>query len=150
MTDYDANTMQKLLRAFSQFRKSGWHDRQIAGYNPSEIKVLMAIRHETNEEKPDMKVSEISSILRVTSPTVTQIINKLEKDDLVERNTDPVDRRAVNIHLTEKGIEVTNEARKAFTETFAGLIDHLGEDDSEKLAELLNKVFNYFEHTYRQ
>ncbi|OIK15146.1 hypothetical protein BIV60_10485 [Bacillus sp. MUM 116] len=144
MTDLESTTAQKLLKVFMQFRKTGWHDRKIAGYNPSEFKVLATIQRGISEGRPNMKVSEISQKLQVTPPTVTQIINILEKDGLVERQIDPDDRRAVKIKLSEKGMEATIQARKAFAETFRGLIDHLGEEDSEKLAELLSKVIEYF------
>jgi DNA-binding MarR family transcriptional regulator len=146
MEDLENPIAQKLLKSFSQFRKTGWHEKQIAGLNPSDIKVLFAIKHSAVEGKTDIKVSEISSILHVTAPTVTQIINKLEKDGLVIRNIDPADRRAVNIRLTEKGLEITNQARKIFLESFTGLVEFLGEEDSEKLAELLTKVFHYFQN----
>ena len=144
MADLESTTAQKLLKAFMQFRKTGWHDRKIAGYNPSEFKVLAAIYQGPNDEKADMKVSEISQKLHVTPPTVTQIINTLEKDGLVERTVDPNDRRAVKINLTPNGETAVIQARKAFFESFSGLIDHLGEEDSEKLAELLTKVIDYF------
>jgi DNA-binding MarR family transcriptional regulator len=143
MADLESSTAQKLLKAFMQFRKTGWHEKKIAGYNPSEFKVLVTIKHGT-EEKSDMKVSEISQKLHVTPPTVTQIINVLEKDGLVERSTDTEDRRAVKIKLTQAGMAVTEQAKKAFSETFSGLIDYLGEEESEQLANLLFKVQHYF------
>jgi DNA-binding MarR family transcriptional regulator len=149
MENSENPTAQKLFKALSQFRKTGWHDKQIAGLNPSEIKVLLTIKHGARDGKTDLKVSEISSILHVTAPTVTQIINKLEKDDLVIRNIDPADRRAVKISLTENGMEITDQARKIFSESFTGLVEFLGEEDSEKLAELLTKVFHFFENYYR-
>ncbi|MGZ4160878.1 MAG: MarR family winged helix-turn-helix transcriptional regulator [Neobacillus sp.] len=144
MADLDSATAQKLLKSFMQFRKTGWHEKKIAGYNPSEFKVLVTIKHGANDEKTEMKISEISQILQVTSPTVTQVINILEKDGLVERTVDPDDRRAVKIRLTPAGIKVTEEARKLFFETFTGLIDYLGEEESEQLANLLAKVHQYF------
>jgi DNA-binding MarR family transcriptional regulator len=144
MADIDSATAQKLLKSFMQFRKTGWHEKKIAGYNPSEFKVLATIKQGANDQKTEMKLSEISQILQVTPPTVTQIINILEKDGLVERTVDPNDRRAVKIRLTIKGVEVTKQARKAFSETFTGLIDYLGEEESEQLANLLAKVHQYF------
>lgn len=149
MADIESATAQNLLKAFMQFRKTGWHDKKIAGYNPSEFKVLVTIKHGANDENTEMKVSEISKILQVTPPTVTQIINVLEKDGLVERTTDPEDRRAVKIKLTQEGLEVTENARRAFGETFMGLIDFLGEEDSQMLAELLTKVHQYFNQLSR-
>lgn len=144
MAQIDSETAQKLINTFMQFRKTGWHTKKIAGFNPSEYKLMAVIRQGMSEGNGVMKVSEISQKLHVTPPTVTQLINVLEKDGFVERTIDPDDRRAVKIKLTEKGLELTEQARKAFREKFLGLIDHLGEEDSLKLAELLTKVNEYF------
>jgi hypothetical protein len=35
VADIDSATAQKLLKAFMQFRKTAWHNKKIAGYNPS-------------------------------------------------------------------------------------------------------------------
>lgn len=144
MIDMDSPAAQKLLKAFMQFKKKGWHEDKIGGYNPSEFKVLAAIQRHANENETEMKVSEISQVLQVSSPTVTQIINGLEKSGLVERNIDPDDRRAVKIKLTPAGLEATAKARKAFTDQFLGLIEFLGEEESAHLADLLLKVHDYF------
>jgi DNA-binding MarR family transcriptional regulator len=144
LADLDSPTAQKLLQTFMQFQKTDWHDKKIAGYNPSEFKVLAAIEQGCNDKKRDMKVSEISKKLHVTPPTVTQIINILEKDGLVERSINQHDRRAVWIKLTAKGRKVTKQAKEQFTENFLGLIDYLGEKESEQLADLLSKVIDYY------
>lgn len=144
MADIESITAQKLLKSFMQFRKTGWHDKKIAGFNPSEFRVLAAIQREANDKNTKMKVSEISQLLQVTPPTITQIINVLEKNGLIERTVDPEDRRAVKIRLTLAGMKATKDARKAFSKTFTGLIDFLGEEESNHLAELLFKVQHYY------
>ena len=143
MAHFESETAQKLVKAFQQFRKTGWHEKKIAGFNPSEFRVLALIQR-ANEHNSEMKVSEISQKLKVTPPTVTQIINVLEKDGFIERTIHPEDRRAVNISLTKAGFQATERARKAFSDTFLGLIDYLGEEESLQLAELLSKVHDYF------
>jgi len=143
MAGNENETAQKLIKAFQQFRKAGRQEKKIAGFNPSEFRVLFLIQR-ANENNREMKVSEISQKLRVTPPTVTQIINGLEKDGYIERTINPEDRRAVKISLTEAGLSATEQARKSFNETFLGLIDYLGEKDSEQLADLLFKVHDYF------
>lgn len=144
MADLESETAHKLLNSFMQFRKMNWHQKKIIGYKPSEIKLLFAIKKGLTTSNADMKVSEISKILKVTAPTVTQLINDLEKDDLVTRMTDPSDRRVVRIKLTEKGLIITEKAKEAFFQSFSGLIDYLGEEESNQLADLLSKVFLYF------
>jgi DNA-binding MarR family transcriptional regulator len=144
----DANinpTAQKLLGALWQFRRAEWHQRSFAGYKPSEIKVLFCIKKGMSPSIPEIKVSEISKRLHVTSPTVTQLIKGLEANGLIERNIDPEDRRSVDIKLTEKGEMITQQAAASFEESVNGLIEYLGEEQSNQLAELLLKAFRYYD-----
>ncbi|MEH7097772.1 MarR family winged helix-turn-helix transcriptional regulator [Neobacillus vireti] len=149
MAHFESETAQKLMKAFQQFRKTGWHEKKIAGFNPSEFRVL-ALLQRANENNSELKVSEISQKLRVTPPTVTQIINVLERDGFIERTIHPADRRSVKISLTKEGLQATEQARQKFANTFLGLIDYLGEAESVQLAELLFKVHDYFNQLENQ
>ncbi|MGH2510206.1 MAG: MarR family winged helix-turn-helix transcriptional regulator [Ktedonobacteraceae bacterium] len=136
--DRDINpTTLKLMQAFREFYRSAWQDRPVSGCKPSEIRVLFCIRH------GQMKVSEISKLLHVTSPSVTQLLKGLETNGLIERHINPTDRRAVGIKLTEKGETLIKQSTKAFTQSMDGLVEYLGEEESHQLAELLSKAFRY-------
>jgi DNA-binding MarR family transcriptional regulator len=135
---------QKLLKAFMQFHKAQWHQRSVAGCKPSEIRVLFCIKKSVKPDTPEIKVSEISKLLQVTSPTITQLLKGLEANGLIERHIDPADRRAVGITLTEKGERVTEQAAEAFSASLHGLIEYLGEEQSNQLAELLSRVSRYY------
>lgn len=135
---------QKLMSALMQFRRLGWHQRTIAGCKPSEIRVLFCIKKGVKPNASDIKVSEISKRLHVTSPTITQLLKGLEANGLIKRHIDQDDRRAVGITLTEKGEWVTQQAEESFTATLHGLTEYLGEEQSNQLAELLFKAFRYF------
>ncbi len=56
-----------------------------------------------------LKMNELSRHLMVTGGNVTGIVDPLEKDGLVERMSEPADRRAYRVRLTRAG-------RKAFAE----------------------------------
>jgi len=143
--DRDTNaTAQKLLGALDQFARAEWHHRTVAGCKPSEIRVLFCIKKGAKPDTHTMKVSEISKALHVTSPTITQLLKGLEANGLVERHIDPADRRSVDVRLTEKGEMVVQRAWEVFSTSLHGLIEYLGEEQSNQLAELLPKVFRYF------
>jgi DNA-binding MarR family transcriptional regulator len=145
MTVQTNATAQKLLQALDQFHRIKWHEHQtFAGCKPSEIKVLFCIKNGAKAGIP-MKVSEISKRMQVTSPTITQLLNSLEPNGFVERLIDPEDRRSVGIKLTKKGECVTERAWEGFLTTLQGLIEYLGEEDSEQLTDLLGKVLHYIE-----
>jgi DNA-binding MarR family transcriptional regulator len=135
---------QKLFNSFDRFSKLNWNQSPIPELKRSEVFTLFSIKRAIDEKNSKIKVSDISKMLDVAPPTVTQLITGLEKNGYVERKLNREDRRAVIIELTEKGDEAINKAFNEFFKYFQGLVECLGCDKSNELAELLNMVFNYF------
>ncbi|WP_164779452.1 MarR family winged helix-turn-helix transcriptional regulator [Paenibacillus kobensis] len=143
-------TIQQLHDAFLLFSKAEWRQRTIRGFNRSEIRVLFSIMESEKAGVPKMKVSDIGKKMMVTTPTITQLMKRLIESELVERTVDPDDKRSVGIELTDKGRQIAMEADEQLNESIDGLIDHLGADDSMKLAELLTKTFHYYYERNRE
>lgn len=138
-------TAHELIRAFRQLRHVNWSGRRpVEGCTRSETMLLLAIRRSMSAGSAGLKVSEISGMLRVSLPTVTQTVNLLVARGLLERSSDPDDRRAVRIRLTEAGQRETELAEEAMLEGMKGLIDHLGHERSMQLIELLDDVAAYY------
>lgn len=138
-------TSQNLYEAFVRLRKINWINwSSNSQLKASDIRVLFCIYHEPQSDPQGMMVSQISSCLHVTSPTVTQLIKELEAKGLVERAMDESDRRVIRVRLTADGIDVVTKAQEVVSEAFHGLTEYLGEQDSEQLAVLLSKVFRYY------
>ena len=144
MEQTKTTTEQKLMRTLMQFNKMSWHQQPVAGCKPSEVRVLFCIKKGRNPHSPEMKVSEISKCLHVTSPTITQALKSLEANGLIERHIDPIDRRAIGVILTEKGEQVVQQAIDEFLASTRGLIDYLGEEQTNQLIDLLSSMFRYF------
>ncbi|CAH1196340.1 MULTISPECIES: MarR family winged helix-turn-helix transcriptional regulator [Paenibacillus] len=155
---------RKLLYSIMQFNKGKWRQHKPHGRNHNEIMVLACLLHgahpgeriDWRDNPPDfdsgpepnprgLKVSEISALLRVKSPTITPVIRGLEDEGLVERTMDEEDRRAVRITITEAGRKIIQAAHEERMEIFNKLVAHLGEEDSLQLAELLTKVYSFFD-----
>ncbi|OXM82974.1 MarR family winged helix-turn-helix transcriptional regulator [Paenibacillus rigui] len=136
---------QELMRAFRQFGRASWQHRSVDGMKSSEMMTLFCIRRHMKPDSSGMKVSEISGLLQVTSPTVTQMINSMEEQGLVERAMDPSDRRAVRVKLTDKGEQLAAKMSETMSASFNGLVEHLGEEQSRQLAVLLNKACEYYD-----
>lgn len=107
--------------------------------------LLVCIARAASSAKQGLKVSEISRYLGLTPPTVTQLINSLEAKELVERQPDPSDRRVVRIRLTKQGKIITRKGRDHMNATLNRLVEYLGEEESDQLAELLLKVYTFME-----
>jgi DNA-binding MarR family transcriptional regulator len=137
---------RKLIEVFMLFNKMNWnHQPMEPKKKHSELRLLVVIKRMGKQSDEGVKVSELSRFLRVTSPTVTQLLNQLEETGLVVRKEDPKDRRAVRVSLTVEGDETAKNALRGYMDRMNGLVDYLGEDDTENLTRLLKKVSVYFE-----
>jgi DNA-binding MarR family transcriptional regulator len=143
------SSAQKLLEVFVRFRRlHTWQNSyaitSVSGLTPREMILMSYVKEGMGVDGQGVTVSELSNNLNVASPTITQQINNLETHGYVERSIDKDDRRVVRIRLTEKGLQAQQKASAAFLATVNGLVEYLGEEDSERLAELMTKVFQYF------
>ncbi len=143
MTVNKDQSVQELISVFTRFDKLDWDRKTIEGYKPSEIRVLTCIKQNT-QYMSEIKVSEISRQLNVTTPSVTPILNKLEQHALITRRIDENDRRVILITLTNEGRSIANSALTHLNQTFTQLEEYIGLDDSKELTRLLTKVYEFF------
>lgn len=81
-------------------------------------------------EEGDMTIGDLSNKMYLAFSTTTDLIDRMEKNQLVERVRDKRDRRVVRIHLLDKGskiIEDVLERRRAY------LREMLSDLDQEKI-----------------
>ncbi|OAB42836.1 MarR family winged helix-turn-helix transcriptional regulator [Paenibacillus glacialis] len=136
---------EKLFIAIKRFNKAGFSHNAIKGVKPSEVILMFCLQKKREPNTAGLRVSEISEILGVTSPTVTQLLKELDAKGFIERTMDQEDRRAVRIKLSKKGKEVVQEALALTEASFSGLIHYLGEEESNQLVDLLIKACQYYE-----
>lgn len=63
-------------------------------------------------EEGDMTIGELSSKMYLACSTTTDLIDRMEKNNLVIRIKDTNDRRVVRIHLLEEGARIIDEVIK--------------------------------------
>jgi DNA-binding PadR family transcriptional regulator len=71
---------------------------------------------------------------------VTTVVDSLEEAGLVRREIDPGNRRAIRLHLTDRGMAVRNDMREARRQAAEDLFAHLSDADRRALAGLLTKL----------
>jgi DNA-binding MarR family transcriptional regulator len=98
----------------------------------SQIRCLNAIGNDEGR-----KMQEIAARLDIKLPAMSQIVERLVQRGLVDRRTDPSDRRVTRLHLTEEAKGLINTAR-------AARLDHLQEAASElgpeKIARMIDDL----------
>lgn len=81
----------------------------------------------------------------VTSATMTERLDRLERRGLIRRRPAPQDRRSLLIELTSPGRAVIDKAAEDLAETEAGLLAGLSTADRDALAALLAKLASTLE-----
>ena len=71
---------------------------------------------------------------------MTSRLDRLERAGYVERRTDPSDRRALLVRLTELGHEVADRTLEANLEWQQQLLAGLSDDDQTRLARILRDL----------
>ena len=81
----------------------------------------------------------------VTSGTMTNRVDRLERRGLVERSPDPHDRRGVIVELTDSGKRTVDAAMADLLERERQLLAELPARQRTELANLLRRLLSPFE-----
>ena len=110
-------------------RLAGWEDRELT---MSQLRVLFILNGD-----PGMTAGNLAERLSVRPSTVTGIVDRLVKQELVERRADPDDRRMVRNFLSTTGERLINEFTSAATEFIKSFLEPLSDSElSEALTGL--------------
>jgi DNA-binding MarR family transcriptional regulator len=78
---------------------------------------------------------ELAAIEQVAPPTITAVVDKLEKLGLVTREADGSDRRVTRVRATPTGLDQLDEVRNRRTSWLAFRLTALTDDERRRLAE---------------
>lgn len=92
------------------------------------------------EQIGDLSLSELSEKIRAQNSTVTGIIDRMERENLVVRERSKEDRRVVYIRLTPKGRRLAEEIPVEPMEVFRGALESLSAAEVRELVKILGKV----------
>ncbi len=88
----------------------------------------------------DLSLTELSERIRAQNSTVTGIIDRMEREDLVVRERSKEDRRVVYIRLSEKGARLARQIQVEPMEIFRGALLSLSHADLKDLLRIMNKL----------
>jgi len=89
-------------------------------------------------ELENSNIKEIAKVLKLDSPTITPIVQKLEKMNLVKRQRSDKDERVVVVSLTKNGIDL--ETQVADIQNKVACRTHLNPKDFKELKNTLNQL----------
>ena len=94
-----------------------------------------------NREKPPT-MGEISTELNTPLSTATRIIDWLVQTKIVERVSDPDDRRVVRIGIAEKGWELNHLIMDYYKKKIEELMTHFSAEEQTQLIHLSSKLLD--------
>ena len=96
--------------------------------------VLMTI--EEHGQNGTIYVSDLAAAVKQPLPAVSRALRQLEQDGLIERITDPNDRRKTLVHVTEKGLASSRQCELALSGYFDRVARRLTPQQLTQLQEL--------------
>ncbi len=105
---------------------------QLTGPQLTVVKILETIG--------ELSLTELSERIRAQNSTVTGIIDRMERENLVVRERSTEDRRVVKIRLTPKGMDLARDVPVEPMVIFRSALLALSKDEMQDLLKILLKV----------
>jgi DNA-binding MarR family transcriptional regulator len=131
------NAFRELIRTFGLAQRVMQPYFARFGISGSQWGVLRNLYHTEQEGKPRLRLSELSSRLLIRPPSVTGIVDRLERAGLVVRHGSTADLRAKQVGLTDAGHELVERILEVHEEQMQKVLAGLSEAEQAELYRLL-------------
>lgn len=91
-------------------------------------------------EHGDMTIGDLSNKMFLAFSTTTDLVDRMEKNDLVVRIREEQDRRVVRIKLLKEGERIIEEVIKKRQDYLENVLTNFSEDEAAQFALLLEKL----------
>jgi DNA-binding MarR family transcriptional regulator len=135
MNERTIRVEENLRRVCYKIKKKGREILNDVDITPPQFEALQFLIHEEN-----MTIGELSTKMYLACSTVTDLLDRMERNDLVKRIKDENDRRIVRVSVLPKGHELLNsviETRRLYVDSILSQLD-------EKAIEEIDDAFNIF------
>ncbi len=136
---------KRLLESINSVKKVIGHNKPNMCVSQGEFFMLKMILEIKNLEG-NVNMSSLSAKLGTSNAAVSQMISGLETKDLVARTMSKLDRRIIDVAITNKGEQFLNEASTHFNHALDMVAEKLGKEDTEQLIHLMDKLCIAFDH----
>ena len=107
------------------------------GLRPVDFSVLTLIAH-----NPGITSRQICAALDILPPNLVGMIKSLDKRGLIERRPHPSDGRAMGVHLTSEGTDLTAQAEATVAQLEQDASGRLTATERKTLIRLLQKIYD--------
>jgi DNA-binding MarR family transcriptional regulator len=140
---YIESIMHNFLKIKKHLMQNSRNLVHASDIKPSEQMLLFKLNHLIKDKK--IIVTDIVNILELAPSTVSFTLNSLESNGYIERTLNKDNRREIYVSLTDKGKSILKDIKQRNYHFMGKLINHLGENDAQKLVDLLEKTVLFLE-----
>jgi DNA-binding MarR family transcriptional regulator len=134
--------INRIARLFSRI---GEERVRVLGFGVGQFPVLMSLK-----DREQMAQKDLVSIARIEQPTMAQMLNRMERDGLVERNPDPRDGRVTLFSLTPAARSKLPALRAVLRQGNSEALSSFSEDEVALLSSLLTRVLENLERVVEE
>ncbi len=112
---------------------------------PPQFEALLLLR-----QHGDMTIGELGNKMYLASSTATDLIDRMERNGLVERVRDGKDRRVVRLRMLDKGREMilrVMESRRIYLDK---ILASVSEEDKKVLVSSLQSIYDLMKEEYEK
>jgi len=125
-------TLRQISRAMSIYSKS--LDKHY-GLTAPQLIILQELSHSSQ-----IAIGEIARKISLSQATVTDIIDRLETKDLVQRTKNNLDRRQVMIKITSNGMNIINKGLSLLHKDFLAKFNQLQKWEQHLLLSSVERI----------
>lgn len=107
----------------------------VGSVKPAYLGVLMSLW-----QQDGIKVVDLARRAGLETSTMTGLLDRMERDNLLSRAADLTDRRAHRIHLTEAGREVKDAVMGVLERTLGSVFEGISDNDLAVTTSVLRQV----------
>lgn len=121
-----------LVAAYRAFTQQGRARFGEHGLSPARVRLLTTLhRH------PGSRMRDLADVLGVSGRAITPLVDALESDGLITRQSDPGDRRAFRLTLTDAGLGMIDQIADLQQQVSEDIFSGMSNEDQRDLARLL-------------
>lgn len=142
MNDLDRNELgHRLLQSIRRIvRRISVHSRKMAADTGLTVPQLLVMRAIQDLSAEEVSLASVANRVQLSRSTVSAILERLVRADLVRRDRSARDRRRVNLTLTRVGDECLSSLPSPLQDRFLKRIAALSPDEQEQLLDSLERV----------
>ncbi|WDH75256.1 MarR family transcriptional regulator [Exiguobacterium marinum] len=131
-----------LLIKSSRFLK-GALDKRLQEYDLTATQ--FSVLNQITAHNGNITSAEVAQRLESDRPTISAIINRLERDGFVEKVQNPHDKRSAYLKLNEETLKLVDELRRVSDEVNETIFEAFTEEEVSNMKAYLVKLMKHFD-----